>query len=212
MKYKVIKSAAHNFGDFVVSLMNYRGDDYVISDLARLVVKTGHPELTLDLMTGRAQPRAFLWGPIRVSIAEHVRWFPDLLASDSIDRSAMTAGTMRLVFRPEQRTVNAARWPSGIYPSSVWSLCGTIAASLTRDGSTTLGSSTVRLYLHAGGERSTGGIQNSAPECFCLGGFCAAVSGRGHREQTSPQTWRTFHGAAATATSGCSARPLSAAS
>ena len=54
MKYKVIKSAAHNFGHSFVSLMNYRGDDYVMSHLARLVVETGRSEVSVDLMTGQA--------------------------------------------------------------------------------------------------------------------------------------------------------------
>ena len=79
MKYKVIKSAAHNFGHSFVSLMNYRGDDYVMSHLARLVVETGHTELSVDLLSGRGQPSALLWGPIRASVAVYVAWLPSLL-------------------------------------------------------------------------------------------------------------------------------------
>jgi hypothetical protein len=115
MKYKAIKSAAHNFGDSFVSLLNYRAGDYVMSHLARLVVETGRPELSFDLFTGRAQPRALLWGPVRASIAAHIQWFPDLLASQQIDRSAITGGNVTVVFRPEQRTT-----PSG--PAGVWQI------------------------------------------------------------------------------------------
>ena len=102
MKYKVIKSAAHNFGHSFVSLMNYRGDDYVMSHLARLVVETGCSELSVDLMTGRAEPRALLWGPVGASVAAHVRWFPDLLASQQVDPAVVRIATMKVTFWPGQ--------------------------------------------------------------------------------------------------------------
>jgi len=95
--------------------MNYRGDDYVMSHLARLVVETGCSELSVDLMTGRAEPRVLLWGPVGASVAAHVRWFPDLLASQQIDPSAVSVGTMRVVFWPEQRTTRTS-------PATAWQI------------------------------------------------------------------------------------------
>ncbi len=103
MKYKAIKSAAHNFGHSFVSLMNYRGDDYVMSHLARLVVETGRPQLSVDLLSGQALPRQLLWGPVEASVAAYVAWFPRLLASQKIDPSTLRSATMTIVFRPQDR-------------------------------------------------------------------------------------------------------------
>src|SRR5258707_14108790 len=105
MKYKVIKSVAHNFGHSFVSLMNYRGDDHVMSHLARLVVESGCTELSVDLMTGRAEPRALLWGPVGASLAAHVPLLPQLLVSQGLDSSAAPMGIMRRRFRPQQPRV-----------------------------------------------------------------------------------------------------------
>jgi hypothetical protein len=103
MKYKVIKSAAHNFGHSFVSLMNYRGDDYVMSHLARLVVETGQTELSVDLLSGRGAPSTLLWGPIRASVAAYMKWLPTLLGSHQIDPSILRSATMKLIFRPKDR-------------------------------------------------------------------------------------------------------------
>jgi hypothetical protein len=107
MKYKVIKSVAHNFGHSFVSLMNYRGDDYVMSHLARLVVETGYAELSVDLMTGRAEPRALLWGPVGASLAAYVQWFPQLVVSQGVEPSAVAMGRMRILFLPRQRSTHS---------------------------------------------------------------------------------------------------------
>ena len=37
MKYRILKSVAHNFSQSFVSYMNYFDDDYVIEDLLRIV-------------------------------------------------------------------------------------------------------------------------------------------------------------------------------
>ena len=53
MKYKVISSAAHNFGHSFVSLMNYGPDDYVMQYLADAALESGASELFVDQI-GRA--------------------------------------------------------------------------------------------------------------------------------------------------------------
>jgi len=113
MKYKVIKSTAHNFGHSFVSLMNYRGDDYVMSHLARLVVETGESTLSVDLLSGQAAPAPLLWGPVRASVAAYVTWLPTLLESQQIDPSIIRTATMTLAFRPNDRFASsgfAAAW------------------------------------------------------------------------------------------------------
>lgn len=61
MKYKTLKSAAHNFGHSFASGLNWRDNDYVMTHLARAVVASGEVELDVDLLSGQARP-AFSWG------------------------------------------------------------------------------------------------------------------------------------------------------
>jgi hypothetical protein len=45
MKYKNLKSVAHNFGHSFTSDMNYAEDDFVMSHLARSAIRTGSTEM-----------------------------------------------------------------------------------------------------------------------------------------------------------------------
>jgi hypothetical protein len=103
MKYKVLKSAAHNFGHSFASSLNWRDNDYVMSHLARAVVTSGEVELSVDLLSGQAQPTRLLESPVQASVADYVRRFPDLLRSQRIAPEAVRAATMRVRFQPERR-------------------------------------------------------------------------------------------------------------
>jgi len=87
MKYKVLKSAAHNFGHSFVSLMNYRAGDYVMSHLARRALEVQAPELRIDLLTGTAEPASLLIPPVRESLALRIPWFPQLRAYAKVIRT-----------------------------------------------------------------------------------------------------------------------------
>ncbi len=102
MKYKVIKSAAHNFGHSFVSLMNYGADDYVMSHLIRAALATGERELRVDLLSGMAEPATLLTPPVRASLEAYVAWLPQLLASHRVTPGAIRAGTMRLLLKIER--------------------------------------------------------------------------------------------------------------
>ncbi len=98
MKYKVIKSAAHNFGHSFVSLMNYGPDDYVMQYLADAALESGASELFVDLLSGEACPKELLLPPVRRSVARYVEWFPQLLRSQEIAPEAIRSARMRLRF------------------------------------------------------------------------------------------------------------------
>ena len=98
MKYKNIKSAAHNVADSFASSLNYDSDDYVMSHLARSVIDTGERELTIDLLAGGGAPQALLPKPVARSVARSVDWFPKNLRRQRIDPERIHSGTMRLVF------------------------------------------------------------------------------------------------------------------
>ena len=103
MKYKALKSAAHNFGHSFASGLNWRGNDYVMSHLARAVVSSGQVEFHVDLLSGHAQPPPLLVEPVRESVARYVRRLPDLLRSQRIAPDAVRMATMRIRFQPERR-------------------------------------------------------------------------------------------------------------
>ena len=103
MRYKVLKSAVHNSARSFASSLNWRGNDYVMGHLARAVVASGEVELNVDLLSGRAQATPLLEEPIRTSVADYVRRFPDLLRSQQIAPEAVRVATMRVRFQPEAR-------------------------------------------------------------------------------------------------------------
>lgn len=98
MKYKQIKSAAHNYAHSFVSSMNYVGDDDVIGHLARAAVASGEPELRADLLTGDASPPALLTEPVKASLEWYVPWLDGLLRSHGADIDAVREATMRVRF------------------------------------------------------------------------------------------------------------------
>lgn len=103
MKYKVLRSAAHNVGHSFASGLNWHDNDYVMSHLARAVVASGEVELSVDLLSGQARPAPLLEGPVEASVADYVRRLPDLLRAQRVAPDAVVAATMRVRFQPERR-------------------------------------------------------------------------------------------------------------
>lgn len=98
MKYKALKSGAHNFGDSFASTLNYAAGDYIMSHLARRALASGRTEMTVDLLTGEAGPPELVGPPVDESIADRVRGLPRLLASQRIDPAVVRDARMRIVF------------------------------------------------------------------------------------------------------------------
>ena len=112
MKYKVIKSLAHNTGHSFVSDMNWAGNDYVMSHLARAAVATGIAELRVDLLTGEATPLELVTDPVRESIEERRRWFSKHAESHGVNPIAVSAATMTIQFAVErQNYLKFSGWP-----------------------------------------------------------------------------------------------------
>lgn len=107
MKYKHIRSAAHNFAHSFSSLMNYHAADYVMSHLARAAIASGEPELRVDLLTGHAEPEALLPPAVRESIGWYQARFPHHLQSHNVAVDAIRRATLRVRFDLERRTASA---------------------------------------------------------------------------------------------------------
>jgi hypothetical protein len=98
VKYKTLKSAAHNFGTSFASTLNFAAGDYIMSHLARRALASGQTEMSVDILTGAVSPPELVGPPVGESIADRLRWFPTLLASQRIDPSGVREARMRLVF------------------------------------------------------------------------------------------------------------------
>ena len=75
MKYKVLKSIAHNFSHSFMSGMNYVDDGHVVHDLLAMVREAEGQRVSIDWISDSVREQAF---PARVkkSIALYKEWLP----------------------------------------------------------------------------------------------------------------------------------------
>ncbi len=98
MKYKVIKSAAHNFARSFASTLNWAESDYVMSHLLRAAITTGTQTYHIDLATGALTPSAGVSAGVRGAIGTHAMRFPDLARSQRLDPSRLSVPKMTVRF------------------------------------------------------------------------------------------------------------------
>jgi hypothetical protein len=106
VKYKTLKSAAHNFGNSFASPLNFAAGDYIMSHLARRAIASGQTEMSVDILTGVAGPPELVGSPVGDSIEDRRSWFPSLLASQRIDPTVVRDARMRIVFDTARRTTS----------------------------------------------------------------------------------------------------------
>ena len=75
MKYKVLKSIAHNFSHSFVSYMNYFDDGYVVDDLLQLARKADGERISIHWIPESPIQRT-LPPRVRKSIAHYKEWLP----------------------------------------------------------------------------------------------------------------------------------------
>lgn len=104
MKYKRIRSAAHNYAHSFTSPMNYGPGNYVMTYLAHAAATSGEPELRVDLLSGAAEPAPLLTAPVRQSVGWYVQRFPFYLATMNVSVDALRRATLRVRFDLERRS------------------------------------------------------------------------------------------------------------
>jgi hypothetical protein len=98
MKYKVLRSAAHNLAHSFASLMNYHETDHVVGHALRAAVQSGETELRADLLTGAAEPAALLPPGVRIPVTWYVQRFPHHVASHGAGMHGIEAARLILLF------------------------------------------------------------------------------------------------------------------
>jgi hypothetical protein len=99
MKYKAIRSAAHNFGASFVSTLNYADNDHTMSRLARLAASTGDTEFSVDLLTGVAGPQSLATSEVRKAVRAHVADLPRMLGAQRIEIARLVEAKMVIRFQ-----------------------------------------------------------------------------------------------------------------
>ena len=97
-RYKVLKGVAHSFGHSFTSLMNYRGDDYVMGHLLRRAREVGDDTLFVDILRSEASPRSLLVKPVTESVRSYCAWFPKLVAAHRTEIKYVRNARMSLRF------------------------------------------------------------------------------------------------------------------
>ena len=85
--HKTLKSVVASLAQSFTSLMNYRGDDYVMGHIVHAAWSSGSTRLRVDLLSGATDASALLVPGVRDSVAQCVGWFPDMVrrSNSSID-------------------------------------------------------------------------------------------------------------------------------
>ena len=95
---KALQGVAHDIGQNFTSLMNYADGDYVMGHILRLARKSGRDTMTINLLSGNAEPAELLDPVIAPVPSRYMKWFWKLLQSYGSDRVCVSSATMRLHF------------------------------------------------------------------------------------------------------------------
>ena len=102
MKYKHIKSVAHNLGHSFLSDMNAvtdRGRYTIVPE--RLFAAAAHarlPEVHIDFLAHRIEPDAARLPEVEQAVSYYARWLSELLTSQNVAPEAVTGATLTLAF------------------------------------------------------------------------------------------------------------------
>ena len=107
MKYKNIKSVAHNIGHSFLSDMNALSQDgrYIIVPrlLFQAAEKARATRVTIDLVNGVIKPAEAATAEVREAVGYYVRRLPELLASQNVDPTAVKGATLSIEFDYSRR-------------------------------------------------------------------------------------------------------------
>jgi hypothetical protein len=101
VKYKAIRSAAHNFGASFVSGQNWAGGDQVMTHLLRAAASSGEGRMSVDLLTGQAGPAALVTPAIAEAVERSVQRFPEFLAQQQVAIAHVRAAELVVRFNLE---------------------------------------------------------------------------------------------------------------
>ena len=102
VRYKVLKSVAHNFSHSFVSLMNYVDDGYVIDDLREVVRKNEENRVSISWIPDARQTDV-LTPRILKSVAYWKARLPDLVKASGSDIRAIREFSTEIFLKPNKQ-------------------------------------------------------------------------------------------------------------
>lgn len=112
--YKTLKSVVRSVAESFTSLMNHRGNDYVMGHIIRAAWETNATGFRVDLLTGATDSSPLLVPHVRDSIASQVRWLPDLVHRSNSDLQFIVQAELIVSVDPKVRRPHG---DSGFYES-----------------------------------------------------------------------------------------------
>jgi len=102
MKYKILKSIAHNFSHSFVSYTNYFDDGHVVDDLLQLARKANGERVSIHWIPDSPSQRAF---PPRVmkSIAHYKEWLPTQIQNSGASVEAIREFRTDIFLKPNKQ-------------------------------------------------------------------------------------------------------------
>jgi hypothetical protein len=106
-RYKVLKSVAHSLAHSFTSTLNWGDADYVMGNLLRRAREIGVGTLTIDLVSGAAEPPELCTPPVQRAVAKYTDWLRRLVNSHGSDMQYVKGATLTVrydlaVARPAQ--------------------------------------------------------------------------------------------------------------
>lgn len=102
MKYRILKSVAHNFTHSFVSYMNYVDDGYVMDDLRQVARDAKGARVSIQWIPD-SPPPAFLPPRVRKSIAHRKTWLPSHVANSGADIAAIRELRTDIFLKPNHQ-------------------------------------------------------------------------------------------------------------
>jgi hypothetical protein len=102
MKYKILKSIAHNFSHSFVSYMNYVDDGYVIDDLLQLARKANGERISIHWIPDCASQKV-LTPRVLKSVAHHREWLPKHVQNSGASIDAIREFRTDIFLKPNKQ-------------------------------------------------------------------------------------------------------------
>jgi hypothetical protein len=102
MKYKILKSIAHNFSHSFVSFMNYVEDGYVIDDLKEIASEANGERISIQWIPDSKQEKP-LTKRVLKSIANYKAWLPMHIRSSGADIGAIKEFRTDIFLKPSKQ-------------------------------------------------------------------------------------------------------------
>lgn len=101
--HKTLKSVVASIAQSFTSLMNYRGDDYVMGHIVHAAWSTGGTRLRVNLMSGVTEASPLVVPEVRDSVRQYVSWFPDIVQRSNSSMDFVREAELLVIVDPTTR-------------------------------------------------------------------------------------------------------------